>query len=253
MGGTGFFIYGHLKEENFVPGPIKRSFFQRLFGKDKSKSIEILDLGGGKQIMAPDSRELKPLKKDFINFIKEEIKGPWEATGAVLSYLKLDVMSVDVRGEKDSEKPGTDWYVQVHFSGCSGMSEISAALANHWVEIWVNKHFDRLKREYLEPYGFYPQKEKSFAPGEEENLLFFPLTQFGYALYHGQTSDIPQADDFEGPKHFELDGSIDEIFADEPESLKAIDSFASMMKDGKCRCQFCMPDFDLSLIAQLPY
>ena len=139
MGGTAFFIYGHLKEENFEPGPIKRSFFQRLFGKEKSKGIETLDLGGGKQIMALDSRGLKPLKKDFINFIKEEIKSPWEASRAVLIYLKLNVMSVDVRGEK-------------------------------------------------------------------ENLIFFPLTQFGYALYHGQTRDVPQADDFEGPKYFELDG-----------------------------------------------
>jgi hypothetical protein len=253
MGGAGFLIYGHLKEENFVPGPIKRSFFQRLFGKEIPKSIETLDLGEGNQIMALDSRELKPLKKDFINFIKEEIKTPWEATRSVLSYLKLNVMSVDVRGKKESEKPETDWYVQVHFSGCSGMAEVSAALASHWVEIWVNKHFDRLKREYLEPYGFYPQKEKFVAAGEKENLIFFPLTQFGYALYHGQTRDIPPADDFEGPKYFELDGSIDETFADEPESLKAIDSFAPMMKNGKCRCQFCMPGFDLSLIAQLPY
>jgi hypothetical protein len=72
---------------------------------------------------------LEPLAARFRAFLAREIPTPHDASTQTLDYLDIKgIPSLYLRGER--EKGGEpEWYVQLGFSGCAGMAEVSAAAA----------------------------------------------------------------------------------------------------------------------------
>lgn len=240
MGGQACLIWGHMAEEAIKPLPAKRSWLDKILGRQRFREKEVMELPNGTRLIEVPVGDLELLGEDFAQFLARRISQPWAATQAFLDYLSMDVVSIQVRGEHDPETPGPDWYVQITFSGCAGLAEVSAELGGHWAETWFREECDRISQRFLLPFGFVPG---DIRPMPGTNPRFLPLGQAGYALYVGEGDADPE---WEGPKRFELDASATEALALDGHlsSLQILDErFGPLMADGKCRCQLCMPDF----------
>lgn len=245
MGGTAFLIPGKLVEHHWQPQPEKRSFLDRVMGRRGFTKPRVTELGPGTRLIELPPGPLVGLEADFRDFLARRLVEPWEASQLVLDYLDDGVVTVFLRGEQSPERTEPHYYVQVSFSGCAGIAEVSAEVARHWAAVWYQDSYERLADRFFEPFGFAPSY-----PEAQELLAnpFLPMGRLGYGMYVG---GLPGPSDEEAPSQlFELDASVMESL-DETEDLSIIreldTKFGPLMADSQCRCQLCMPDFEAGL------
>jgi hypothetical protein len=186
---------------------------------------------------------LKNLPMAFRDYVIGRCAPPWIATASVLEYLRLDVMSIYVRGDASGGSP-TEWYVQLTFSGCAGMAEVSSELAVHWAERWYLEKQAEITSKYLKPYGFEPSGLR--LPDRSE-AIFVPLGAAGYALFN-PTPRPPDEESLES-RYFDIDASaLETISEDERGALmrRLDEDLPQILPAGSCCCQLCAPDFDAS-------
>ncbi len=239
MGGTAYLIYGNIEAELLQPKPIKQNVFDKLLTRQRYKKPKQFSFGDV-VITELTAKELKPLKNDFRDYLKLRMPHPWEATKTIYEYLDVGIMDIYLRGEKQgasSEK----WYIQINFSGCAGMGEVSASVACHWADIWYRARQQELKRDYLEPLGFHPE---ALIQKQETESIFIPLSEGGYAMYLREPQEFYLSEQKE-LCHFEIDAAVTEGLHDEGMQLltELENRYKGLLIDGKCRCQLCMPSF----------
>lgn len=204
---------------------------------------------------------LRPIQKRlleaFCRWLGRAIARPWAATeGVRTSYLAL-VRPEDVAlsgcgpGARDE-----GWAVRFRLSGCAGMAECSARLVSHWLEHWFQRERERIACELLGPAGIELGRDEPRGMVTDETFL--PIGSHGYAMFHPDLAAAdrrgeaePLAAEF---SPFELDGRLGE---NDPVMAGALrralrTRFTELMRDGKCRCQLCMPQFDPAVVADLP-
>jgi len=224
----------------------------RVMGRQRFHKPEVMDLGGGRRMIDLPADKYQVLAKDFQQFLRNRMPKPWPATRAFLAYLRSRVLSIYVRGEQNPEVSSPEYYIQITFSGCAGLAEISSELGTHWAEIYYRESHERLKDEYLNHFGFAPDDVKMT---ETQERQFLPLGSLGYGMYVGGQVENPDLE-WEGSRLFELDASISDDFYERGDlsALRELDTrFGPLMADGKCRCQLCMPELDLSSLGELPF
>ena len=243
VGGQAHLIWGNIDEERLKPVPARRSFLDKLLGKPRFQQRCESELPDGTRLIELPAGDLERLPEDFARFLEQCIPAPWLATETFFDYLAEDIISIYLRGEHAPEKPSPDWYIQITFSGCAGLAEVSAELGSHWSEIWFKENRDRIFERYLEPFGFLPAENQAMP---EKRPLFLPVGRLGYAMHVGEVEIDPE---WPGSRLFELDAACTEAFELDGtlSRFQALDDkFGPVMSDGKCRCQLCMPDFDTS-------
>ncbi|MFH1112873.1 MAG: hypothetical protein V1792_03040 [Pseudomonadota bacterium] len=249
MGGNAFLIWGKLAEASLRPEPVERTLMDRIMGRQRFHKPEVMDLGRGRRIIDLPADKYRILAEDFTQFLKNRMPKPWPATKAFMDYLRIGVLSVHVRGEQRPEVSSPEYYIQIGFSGCAGLAEVSSELGTHWAEIYYRESHERLKDEYLNHFGFVPDDVRM---AETQQRQFLPLGRLGYALFVGGQQSNPDPE-WEGSRLFELDGSVSDTFYERGElsALRELDvRFGPLMLDGKCRCQLCMPELDLSSLGE---
>jgi hypothetical protein len=239
MGGNAYLIFGSLDQRHLEQRPVRKSFMDRLLGRQRYVKPKEFTMGNT-TIFEVQAKELEPLKNEFLTFLRKAMPTPWGATSGVFEYLDLDIMTIYMRGDRSAGAKDINWYLQLTFSGCAGMAQVSSDIAAHWAEIWYKAEKSKIQ-ERLESFGFHPEEH----PRDEGPApLFFPLPENGYAEY----SDEPQemsSNEQEYNFHFSFDSAIEEAEPDQGLGLlqRLETGYASLMTDGKCRCQLCSPDF----------
>jgi hypothetical protein len=178
-----------------------------------------------------DGAPLAPLLDDVQRFVRERAPEPWPATRMLQEYLALG-HAVHVRGYRAPEAPAARWTVELSYSGCAGMGEVSARVATHWTAIWHAAHRDRIAREYLRPFGFRPDPD----PPPPEPMAFVPAGELGYVEYLSEPIEAHGP-----PSRFDADAAV--LEGQDPDRLLAgLDArLGPLMADGRCRCQLCAP------------
>lgn len=256
----------------------KPSFLSRLLGKPKRPTEHArLDSAapavGGETapVEQPDYDGLvtlpvgkkfkKALMADFLSWVKNDISVPWLSTqGFCNAYLLSIEHDVDLRGQRDKANEPYYYFVELSFSGCGGMAELSSALAAHWAEIWYQKRREVIEREYLRPHQLALIQNPKLDIELEDR--FIPAGEYGYACYHSDKELAKWYKPEEKPPHFGVDecwkqglyvdydddADTDSAMLDVERFLE--ESYTELMSDGLCRCQLCMPDFDASELDQ---
>jgi hypothetical protein len=236
MGGTAYLIHGDLDPSRLEPVPRHRTLIDRLRGRQRYDETTYSDYGRSTFIDVPPGEISPQIIAGFNDFLAEQLTTPWSATRSLLDYLRMGYPKIYLRGEKPNDSDETDWYVQLSFSGWVGMAEVSARLAAHWAELWVQRDIERIARTILRPDGFTVKRE---LPTYNDPETIVPVGTAEYGVYASFALRGRERDDVE------VDGSMLETQEDEGESLLAdIEAqLGPLMADGKCRCQHCMPDY----------
>ena len=238
MGGYACFIAGTVDESLLRPRPAKRTLVDRLLKRRPVRQTRWNSLGTSRMFMELPSEALTPLLERFGTWLDARFPEPWPATRTVRDYLDAGVASLALRGEREGEDTPAEWYVQLSFSGCAGLGEVSARVAAHWAEHWLAGELEGLAHDVLRPAGFTPSGvDDRFA----EHNSFLPMERGGYALYHPEPSPC-HTQKGETLTHFEVDeAAIEELGSDD--IIRRLESnHAGLMADGRCRCQLCDPD-----------
>lgn len=245
MGGQAYLIWGTIDEERLKPVRAERSLLDRLLGRERFRSRSEVELPDGTKLIELPVGDLEQLTDGFAEFLERRISRPWPATESFFDYLAEDVLSINLRGEQGPDKTAPDWYVQITFSGCAGMAEVSAALGSHWTEIWFKENTERISERYLEPFGFLSVEDQATT---DNPPIFLPVGRLGYAQYNGEVEMDPECP---GSRFFELDAAATEALELDGSiaRLRELDEkFGPLISDGQCRCQLCAPEFDTSEI-----
>ncbi|MBJ6802611.1 hypothetical protein [Geomonas propionica] len=239
MGGSAYQIFGFLDERHLEQRQIKKNIADWLLGRQRFLKPKEFKAGNMTMFEIP-AEELAPLKTEFFSFLRKTMPTPWMATTGTFDYLDLDVMTIYMRGDRSTGAEDINWYLQLTFSGCAGMAQVSSDVAAHWVEIWYKVERTKIQ-ERLERFGFRPQQNP---PDEEPAVTFFPLPECGYAEFSTELQEM-FIEEEEYSFHFAFDSSVEEAEPDQGLALlqRLETGFASLMSDGKCRCQLCSPDF----------
>jgi hypothetical protein len=239
MGGTAYLIHGTLDPARAWPVPRKRSLLDKLLGRQQYDTPSYVESTESTIVDVPPG-ELEPaLIRAFRQFLEREIASPWEATSIFYSYLDFG-MHVYLRGQRPDGTSKVDWFVQLDYSGCAGMAEISAELGYHWVHLWLERALIEITSSVFEPRGFMPN---GLSQAVGDPVTFLPLGECGYALYYTRSTR-------EHEPIFALDDSVLEAFDDDEVDLllrTITNKWSTLMADGQCRCQLCMPGFDATL------
>ena len=157
--------------------------------------------------------------------------------------MGLDIVDLHVRGDATGSNP-PDWYVQLSFSGCAGMAQVSSELAAHWAERWYRAEQADLVSRYLQPYGFEPSGR--IEPGRSLDV-FVPLGSAGYARYDATRG--PEDGEFSESRYFDIDASALETLGESERSraLRKLDEdVPPLLSTDSCCCQWCAPRFDVA-------
>lgn len=240
MGGTAFVIHGEVESWRLGPVPVKKSLFDRLLWRQRYDNPTYNDDGFETFVTVPAPNLERLGITAFRDFLKKRMPTPWEATKWVLDYLDT-AMSIRLRGNKPKDTSEVDWYIQIGFSGCAGMADVSADLGYHWAYLWLQSELVQITNTIFGPEGFVPNTVlESFI----DVVGFVPVGYWGYA---GYTTASESAGD---GSFVSIDGGWMDALEDRAEErmgdlLKIV---APMMADSKCRCQLCMPQFDSNTI-----
>jgi hypothetical protein len=241
LGGAALLIYGSVRDERLHPPAAPRSLVDRLLGRDRAETPAWSSVGRDRRMIDLPADALAQMGSAFTDHVANCFSQPWKATTAILEYLRLDITSVYVRGEATGSNP-PEWYVQVTFSGCAGMSEVSAELAVHWAQRWYAEDQAGLTAKYLEPYGFKPNGRTGAAPSP---AVYVPLGAAGYARF--DPTPRPVDEDVVESRFFEIDAAATETL-DEAEKAMVMqmldEKLPPILPSGSCCCQLCAPDFD---------
>jgi hypothetical protein len=192
-----------------------------------------------------------PLFDNFTEFIKQSFNKPWIATEIFLEHYLLHEDSVEIYLEETQESPDktNELNVIMFFSDLADLFYVHACLASHWSRIWFERKKESIIEKHLYRQGL---KLDPSRPVDSDQELFFPLNELGYIRH------VPDPTSFEGEEafHFELEGWVYQefeflecVYETHLKMFKELEPLVlALMSDGKCRCQFCMPDFDISLI-----
>lgn len=239
MGGSAVLIYGNLEQGRFE---VKKGIAGRLLSC-LGGGPKVIDLGSGRRLINLPAGNLNGLSSEFTQYLRTKIPKAWTATSLLLnSFLDGGVMSVYVRGER-SQDAADEWYVQLTFSGCAGLAEVSAEIACHWAEIWYEECREKISEKYFSSYGFqpHPEQEKVFAAHK-----FLPLGNLGYAMFVDKFKWSPPLE-----HSFEIDGALEELeeFGVGSGIVEMLEvNFSPLMTDNTCKCQLCRPEFDAESI-----
>src|SRR5688500_5439911 len=135
MAASALLIYGTASEALLQPRPAPRSLLDRLLGRTPTIAPAWFEINRDRRIIDLPCVELQALGGSFRDHVASRFHPKSKATSSVLDYLGIGVTQVLVRGDASGSNP-PEWYVQVTFSGCAGMAEVSAELAAHWAELW---------------------------------------------------------------------------------------------------------------------
>jgi len=239
VGGNAYMIFGSLDQRHLEQKPVKKTIIDRLLGRQRYVKPKESKMGNTTMFEVP-AKELDPLKKEFFTFLQKAMPTPWGATTGTLEYLGLDIMKIYMRGDRAAGSSDINWYLQLTFSGCAGLAQVSSDVAAHWAEIWYKAEKNKIQ-ERLRQFGFYPEEHP---PDEGPAPLFFPLPEGGYADYSSELQEM-YFNEHEYSFHFSFDSAIEEAEPDQGLSIlqRLETDYTSLMADGKCRCQLCSPDF----------
>lgn len=182
-----------------------------------------------------DERMERQLLESMRDFIVQAVGAPHSETASVLDYLR-ESCGAFIQGEGTAGSALIEWYVQISFSGCAGMSEVSAELALHWSDLWLRRSIDSVSAGVLVPSGFTPRG----APASDTfRTTFLPVSNFGYAAC------VMESDSFSRRVEFSFDRAFfDPVAEDDDPSVEQFASkYGELMLDRGCRCQLCMPGF----------
>jgi hypothetical protein len=234
VGGTAFLIYGTLSPERLAPAPVPRTLLDRLLRRTRYSTPRVTPMGR-RELTTVEARELEPLITRYRAYLARKLPHPHEASRQVLEYLELDrIPSLYLRGEREAGSEPR-WYVQLGFSGCSGMAEVSAAVGYHWAAAWVRDELPEIQREILAPFGFQADLAQVF----EDPDRFLPVAALGYLRYL-----LPEDREEDGGS-FEVDYAVLDDAVENAATILADANrrHAALLGDGRCRCQLCEPDF----------
>jgi hypothetical protein len=250
MGGSALLIYGKVDDALLQPRQAPRSMLDRLFGRSRLEAPSWSPIGSDRRMIELPTDGLKALGTRFRDHVARRLEPKWAATAAVLDYLGLGVTDIQVRGDASGSNP-PDWYVQLSFSGCAGMAEVSSELAAHWAERWYRAEQADIQAKYFRPYGFEPT---SRVEPDRQSSIFVPLGGAGYALYQPTPRDSDE--EYVESRHFDIDASALETLdaLDEgarADALRKIDEQIPGLLKRSCCCQWCAPDFDAAAVDRL--
>ena len=176
MGGTAFLIWGKLSEARLQPTPLERTLLDRIMGRQRFDKPNVTNVGGGRRVIDFPATKYQVLADDFRAFLERKIPVPWPATEEFMNYLEDGALSIYVRGEQAPELSAPDYYIQITFSGCAGMAEVSAELGSHWAEIYYRDTHENIKDQYLNHFGFVPDDARMAAVNEVMILACLPTS-----------------------------------------------------------------------------
>jgi hypothetical protein len=249
MGGSSFLIYGNVKEECLRPRAAARTIWDRLFGRKPAVvAPEWKEWGKDGQFIDLPADDLKGIGWDFRDHIVKRFPKPWKATKSVIEYLGKDQPHIYIRGEKTGNKP-PEWYLQLSFSGCAGLAEMSAELSAHWAKRWFEENRTDIVTRYLQAYGFEPN-------GRTEPIAFsdpfVPFGNVGYAIYNPKAR--LREEDYPYCRYFCFDQGFMEFMDEEKvsEFYRKIDKeLPPVLPKDLCCCQWCNPNFDTAVCDKL--
>lgn len=248
MGGAALLIYGSVPEVRLTAEPVPRSLIDRLLGRASAPAPAWFDVSRERRMITLPSGAFAKMGPAFTDYVANKFPKPWKATSAILEYLRLDITNVYVRGESAGKNP-PEWYLQLTFSGCAGMAEVSAELAVHWAQRWYAEREAELLAKYFKPYNFTPNGRIEGAPSP---TIFVPLGAAGYARF--EPTPRPVDEEYIESRYLEIDASAMETLGDgERETImRTLDEkLPPMLEGGGCRCQLCSPDFDAAACDRL--
>lgn len=196
------------------------------------------------------------IREDLRGFIERAMPEPWEATRSICKqYLfsrSFAPVRIGVRHNLDEDPSDRQARVAFTLSGCAGAALVSAWLGAHWIEIWFQREHERIRTGLLPRLGLKLVESVESLACDSEQICFFPANMYCYARFD---SEGFSEDDKEPFQHFYLDGCWSE--GDDDASANAVkqfltDRFTDLMRDGRCRCQLCCPDFDANQLQGLP-
>lgn len=181
----------------------------------------------------PALDQINQLYREFLwNSVPEEQE--WTATSRFMEYISMDVISISVQKDKGDPREKTNWQLELLFSSCGGTSEVSSHLAAHWAHLWYGRCRNEIDANLLVPQGFLPHAKQP----EFKFPQFAPIPGHSYALFDPDRNTWTDS-------HFEINvalaDSLDTPVADLIQGLQQ--TYGELMRDGRCRCQLCMPDF----------
>jgi hypothetical protein len=242
MGGTAFLIWGKVADLRLEPTPIERTFLDRVLGRQRFQKPQVTQGPDGARIIEAPPDRFRVLDGQFRDFLGKRMAEPWASSKVILDYLRDDVTTLYLRGEQRPDRSDPQWYIQLTFSGCAGLTETSAEVAAHWAAIWFREERDYLVERILSPSGFMVDDDKTEI---ETHSAFVPVDKLGYGLYVGGSGFEPDPE-WPGSRLFELDAGVTEMDPadDDLSALRELDRlYGPLMSDGRCRCQLCAPEF----------
>jgi len=231
-----------------LAGGRRGGLIARMFGRQKSDAG---DLDGAFHDIS-DPRLGRTILKDMSNYLKGCLPAPWKATAQLFSYMFKTKQNVYIRGSRESADQPMVYSVQIAFSGCGGLAEVSSDIACHWADLYYRANRNQVHESVLKPFGLMPHHNTSLYDGWiETSKLFLPTPDFGYAEFTSDASQSELAARFGVQpdwKRFELDGA--EFDVPDPEPAEQLQEWleangVELMRDNQCRCQMCSPDFDV--------
>lgn len=234
MGGYAYIIPGTLSRERLAAASAPQPFLKRILGSPGPAGPRVTTLGSGDRLFEIDPGALrKHLVHDFREWLQSRLASPSKGTEIPLEYVMEIDPTIYVRGLQHPGEDAPRYNVQVSFSGCAGEAETSARVATHWATLWYRAEHERLANTFLRPFGFDPAPYDSSQDGP---FAFLPAGDFGYLELVSPESEA----DAPG---FELDYATVSAHEGDPRLERLNELFGHYMKEGKCRCQLCEPDF----------
>jgi hypothetical protein len=235
MGGYAYVIRGTLDMGRSGAAAPPPSLLKRLLGTRGPMAPRMTTLGNGDRLFEVDPGPLRAaLVEDFRGWLRARIPQPSKGTQQPLDYVMGIKPAIYVRGLQHHDEAAPEYNVQVSFSGCAGEAETSARVATHWAGHWYRAEHPRLAEQHLRPFGFTPAP---YDPAAEESFVFLPAGDLGYLEL------IPPEESGEEAAALELDQSTAAAYEADPRLERLTQLFAHYVRDRRCRCQLCEPDF----------
>jgi hypothetical protein len=225
----------------------KRGLWSRLF----DRPVILLDSIHSQIHEISNSRLRKSTFRDFRRFLNSQIKTPWAATRVIYDYLFDLDHTIAIRGEQANGTDAIRYTIDVVFSDCAGAATVSAEVAWHWMNRYLETQANHLNDTILSRFGLLADfSTRPDRLADTECSLYLPTREYGYAAFRPTTecSDVQSEEDAEYESSlFSLNGSWYELL--DPDELKhelcwLESKGATLLNNGRCHCQLCMPDFD---------
>lgn len=249
MGGSALLIYGAVSDDLLQPRPVPRSLVGRLLGRERVERPTWSQIGRDRRMVDLPTDALGGIAATFRDYVAGRLDPPWTSTLAVLEYLRLGIVDLHVRGDASGSHP-PEWYVQLSFSGCAGMAEVSSELAAHWAERWYRAEQADLVSRFLRPYGFEPNGRME---PDRSPAVFVPLGAAGYARYDS-TREAADDDESDESRYFDIDAAALETLSERERAraLRKLDEdVPPLLPTDSCCCQWCAPRFDVAACDRL--